>query len=85
MTITKIYMFIAMSRFCMGEQFIMMHSGCLGDRSTGLDAQILAPKKHFPIFFSCISAKIYIKAANNNFTMHLIILKWIRHQKMQAK
>ena len=36
-------------------------------------------------FFSCISTKKDVKVAINNFTMHLIISKWLRIQKCREK
>ena len=45
-----------------------------------MGAQTLAPKKAFLIFSfsSCISTKKYVEVAISDFTMHLIISKWLR-------
>ena len=36
-------------------------------------------------FFSCISTKKYVEVAINDFTMHLIISKWLIRQKRRQK
>ena len=54
------------------------HSGRLGDRCNGLGAKTLAPK---PLYFN----KKYVEVAINDFTMHLVISKWIRIQKCRQK
>ena len=64
----------------------MTYSGCLGDRYTGLGAQTLAHKKQFSSFlFQLYFNKKYVKVAINDFTMHLIISKWLRTQKCKRK
>ena len=62
-------------------------SGRLGDRYTDLGAQTLAPKKPFLIFSfsSCISTKKYVEVAISDFTMHLIISKWLRIMQTEEK
>ena len=62
-------------------------SGRLGDWYTDLGAQTLAPKKAFLIFSfsSCISIKKYVEVAISDFTMHLIISKWLRIMQTEEK
>ena len=58
----------------------------LGDWYTGLGAQTLVPKKVFQVFFlSYISTKKYVEVAISDFTMQLIISKWLRIQKCRQK
>ena len=62
------------------------YSGRLGDWYTGLGAQTLVPKKVFQVFFlSYISIKKYVEVAISDFTMQLIISKWLRIQKCRQK
>ena len=65
----------------------MTHPGRLGDRYTGLGAQTLAPKKHVLGFlFSVVFyLKKYVEVVLSDFTMHLIISKWLRRQKWGQK
>ena len=65
----------------------MTYWGLLGNRYTGLDTQTLVSKKHFLIFlFSVVFQKnIYFEVVINDFTMHLIILKWFKIQKCRQK
>ena len=59
----------------------MTYSGHLGDQDTGFYTQTLAPKKYLRFFLQFYLNKIYVEVAINNFTAHLIILKWPRRQK----
>ena len=62
------------------------YSGCFGDRYTGLSAQTLAPKKGYSSFlFQLCFNKKQVEVAINDFTMHLIISKWLRIQKCRQK
>ena len=58
--------------------------GCLGDH-TGLGAQTLVLKKNLSSLFSVVLEQRYVEVAINNFTIHLIILKWFRRQKCRHK
>ena len=62
------------------------HSGGLGDWYTSLGAQTLPPEKYFSnfIFQLCLNKK-YVKVAINDFTMYLIISKWLGRQKCRLK
>ena len=51
----------------------------------GLGAQTLAPKRHFSTFFSVIFQQKYVEVAINDFTMHLIISKWLRMQNADRR
>ena len=53
-----------------------MYSGHLGDRHTSLGTQTL---------FSVVFQQKLVEVAINNFTMHLIISKWLRIQKGRQK
>ena len=61
--------------------------GDLGQQCTALGIQALVPKKHFPnfLFFSFVLTKKYFEAAIIDFTMHLILLKWLKRQKCRQK
>ena len=63
--------------------FTVTYSGRLEDRYTDLDSQTLAFKNQFSsvIFFQLYFNKKYIEMAINDFTMLLIISKWLRMQK----
>ena len=62
------------------------YSGCLGDHYTNIGTQDMVPKKHFLSFlFSVAFQKKYVETAIIDFTMHLIILKWLRRQKCRQK
>ena len=51
-----------------------------------LGGQTLAPKKLFPSFlFQFYINKKYVEVAINDFTIHLIISKWLRRQKCRLK
>ena len=64
----------------------MTYSRRLGDRYTSLGAQTLVPKIHFPSFlFQLYLHKKYDKVVINDFTIHLIILKWFRRQTCRQK
>ena len=65
----------------------VMYSGCLGDQNIVLGAQTLAPRKHFQVFFFSVvfQQKNILNVAINNFTMHVIISKWLRIQKCGQK
>ena len=53
------------------------YSGRLGDRYTSLATQTQTPKKHFYLFFFQLHFdKKCVKVAINDFTIHLIVLKW---------
>ena len=69
------------------EFYSVTHPGRLGDRYTGLGAQTLAPKKHVLGFlFSVVFyLKKYVEVVLSDFTMHLIISKWLRRQKWGQK
>ena len=69
------------------EFYSVTHPGRLGDRYTGLGAQTLAPKKHILGFlFSVVfQLKKYVEVVLSDFTMHLIISKWLRRQKWGQK
>ena len=62
------------------------YSGRLGDRYTGLGAQTLASKKSFSSFlFQLYFNKKQVEVAINDFTMRLIISKWLRIQRCRQK
>ena len=61
------------------------YSGCLGDRYTSLGPQTLVPKKHFSNFLFSVVLQQYVEVAINDFTMHLIILKWLKIQNYRQK
>ena len=62
------------------------YSGRLGDRYTGLCAQTLASKKSFSSFlFQLYFNKKQVEVAINDFTMHLIISKWLTIQRCWQK
>ena len=64
----------------------MTYSDCLREWYKGLGDQNLAPKKLFKFtFFQLYFNKKYVEVANNDFTMHLIISKWLRRQKCRQK
>ena len=52
---------------------------------------VWAPKQWHPknsfqvVFFICISTKKDVEVVINDFTIHLIILKWLRKQKCRQK
>ena len=67
-------------------KYTLTYSDCLGDRYTGLGAQTLALKRYFSIFlFSLYFNKKCVEVAINDFTMHLIILKWLRRQNADRR
>ena len=43
------------------------------------------PKSTFKVFFFQLYFNRYVEVAINDFTMHLIISKWLRRQKMQTE
>ena len=58
-----------------------MYSGRLGDLCAGL-----VPKTTFQVFFfKLYFSKNYVEVAISDFTMHLIISKWLRTQKCRQK
>ena len=59
----------------------MTYSGCLGDWYTSLGTK----KAPVSLFFQFYFNKKYVELAINDFTMHLIILKWLRRQKCRQK
>ena len=47
---------------------------------------VWAPKKHCSSFaFSVVFQQKYVEVVINDFTVHLIILKWLRRQKSRQK
>ena len=56
----------------------------LGDRYTGLGTQTLAPEKRFK-FSQFFFYKKYFEVAITDFTMYLIISRWLRRQKCREK
>ena len=59
----------------------MIYADFLGDQYTDLGTQTLVPKKHFLSFLFSVVFQVAI----NNFTMRLIISKWLRRQKCRKK
>ena len=59
----------------------MTYSGRLGDWYTSLGTK----KAPVSLFFQFYFNKKYVKIAISDFTMHLIILKWLRKQKCRQK
>ena len=59
----------------------MTYSGRLGDWCTSLGTK----KAPVSLFFQFYFNKKYVEVAINDFTMHLIILKWLRRQKCRQK
>ena len=59
------------------------YSGQWRNRFTDLNAQTLTLRKHFSSFSSVVFQRKYVEVAINNFTMHLIISKWLRNQKFR--
>ena len=59
----------------------MTYSGRLGDWYTSLGTK----KAPVSLFFQFYFNKKYVEVAINDFTMHLIILKWLRRQKCRQK
>ena len=73
--------------FCVIKYIVAgTNPGCLGDCYTGQRTQSLVSKYYFSSFdFLVYFNKNVLKLAINNFTMHLIILKWLRRQKCRQK
>ena len=64
----------------------MICPGYLGDWRTNLGAQAMVPKKHQKKVFFQLNFNIkYVEVAINDFTIHLIISKWLRRQKYREK
>ena len=59
------------------KHWVLLYSGRFVDWYTGLDAQTLPPRKHL---FSVAFQQKFVEVAITNFTMHLIISKWLRMQ-----
>ena len=59
----------------------MTYSGRLGDWDTSLGTK----KAPVSLFFQFYFNKKYVEVVINDFTMHLIILKWLRRQKCRQK
>ena len=57
------------------------YSGCLGDWCPSFGAKNAPVKFFFQFYFN----KNYVEVAINDFTMHLIILKWVRRQNYRQK
>ena len=58
----------------------MTYSGCLGDWYIVLGAQTLAPKQTFQVFFfQLYFIQKYVEVAISDFTVHPIILKWLKN------
>ena len=67
--------------FLMKTLKAMIYPDFLGDQYTSLGTQTLVPKKHFLSFLFAVVFHVAI----NNFTMPLIISKWLRRQKCRKK
>ena len=66
--------------FCHGsERVTVMYPGHMGDRCTGLCTQTLV------FFFQLYFNKKCVKVVINDFTMHLIMPKWLKRQKCREK
>ena len=64
----------------------MTCSGHLGDQYVSLGAQTLMPKNTFQVSsFQLYFNKIKVEVVINDFTIHLIIVKWLRIQKCRQK
>ena len=64
------------------KHWVVTYSGRSGDRYTGLGAQTLPPQNTFQVFFfQLYFNKKYVEVATNDFTMHLIISRWLRIKK----
>ena len=60
---------------------MVTYSGRLGDWYTSLGTK----KAPVSLFFQFYFNKKYVEVAINDFTVHLIILKWFRRQKCKQK
>ena len=67
--------------------WLVTYSGRLGDRYTGLGTQNLVRKNQFSSFLLSVEfqQKKCVEVAINDFTMHLIVSKWLIMQKRRQK
>ena len=64
----------------------MTYSVCLGDWYIVLGAQTLAPKQTFQVFFfQLYFIQKYVEVAISDFTVHPIILKWLKNTQNEDK